>query len=58
MIKKLKDLGTLKIPNRIKYSEGSKYNVADITAIDINNLFFKIQSNFFSRKKNRLKLQP
>lgn len=41
MIKKLKDLGTLKVPNRIKYSEGSKYNVADITAIDIHHLFLK-----------------
>lgn len=41
MIVKLKNLGTLKVPNRIKYSEGSKYNVADVTAIDINNLFLK-----------------
>ena len=41
MIEKLKKLGILKIPNRIKYTEGSKYKLADVTAIDINNLFIK-----------------
>ena len=39
MIKKLGELGNLKMPKRIKYDNGKKFNIVDVTAIDLDGCF-------------------
>lgn len=39
MIKKLGEIGQIKVPRRIKYSEGTKYNIVDVTAINVYDLY-------------------